>query len=128
MPDRAIIPLLPAAALGFICGIVASTLQLEDTPTLLVGLAGAVVVVLAGVSSVFGVRADSGEKTVVAALRAACAVGIFVCVYLFMLGLLRDGSIASIIWLPLALALGIVMSRLAVRDTHGDEPDSAQTA
>ena len=115
MPDRAIIPLLPAAALGFICGIVASTLQLEDTPTLLVGLAGAVLVVLAGISSVFGVRADPGEKRIVAALRAACAVGIFVCVYLFMLGLLRDGSIAAIIWLPLALGLGIVMSRLGVR-------------
>jgi hypothetical protein len=115
MPDRALISLLPAAALAFICGIVASTLQLEDTPTLLVGIAGAVLVVIAGASSVFGVRADSGEKALVAALRAACAVGIFVCIYLFMLGLLRDGSVASIVWLPLAIALAIAMTRLAMR-------------
>ncbi len=128
MPDRAIIPLLPAAALGFICGIVSSTMQLEDTPTFLVGLAGAIVVVLAGISSVFGVRADSGEKTIVAALRAACAVGIFVCVYLFMLGLLRDGSIAAIIWVPLAVALGVVMSRLAVRGRGEKDPEQAQAA
>ena len=122
MPDRALIPLLPALALGFICGIVVSTLQLEDTPTLLVGLAGAVAVVVAGVSSVFGVRADSGEKTIVAALRAACAVGIFACVYLFMLGLLRDGSIVgALIWLPLALLLGIVMTRLVVRRRGGEQ-------
>ena len=126
MPDRAIISLLPALALGFICGIVVSTLQLEDTPTLLVGLFGVVVVVLAGFSSVFGVRADGGEKAMVGGLRAACAVGVFVCIYLFMLGFLRDGSVAAIIWLPLALALGVVMSRIAVRDSaKHDEPAEA---
>jgi uncharacterized membrane protein YecN with MAPEG domain len=117
MPDRAIIALLPALALGFICGIVVSTLQLEDGPTFLVGVVGAIAVVLAGASSVFGVRGDGGEKAMVAALRAACAVGVFVCIYLFMLGLLRDGNVlAAIIWLPLALLLGIVMSRITVRD------------
>ncbi len=125
MPDRVIISLLPAAALGFICGIVVSTLQLEDTPTLIVGIVGAIAVIVAGASSVFGVRADSGEKTMVAALRAACAVGVFVCIYLFILGFLRDGSVAAIIWLPLALALGIVMSRIVVRDGKRDEPAEA---
>ena len=121
MPDRVIISLLPALALGFICGIVVSTLQLEDTPTLLVGLIGALVVVGAGASSVFGVRADSWERTMVGALRAACAVGVFLCIYLFMLGFLRDGSIAAVVWLPLALALGIVMTRIAVRDSARDD-------
>ena len=121
MPDRAIISLLPALALGFICGIVVSTLQLEDTPTLIVGLVGALVVVGAGLSSVFGVRADSTEKSLVGALRAACAVGVFVCIYLFMLGFLRDGSIAAIIWLPLAAGLAIVMTRIAIRDSARDE-------
>ena len=129
MPDRAIIALLPAVALGFICGIVVSTLQLEDTPTLLVGVVGAIVVLGAGASSVFGVRADSGEKTMVGALRAACAVGLFLCVYLFMLGFLRDGSVAAIIWLPIALALGIVMTRLGVRDRgERDEEHAAPAA
>ncbi len=125
MPDRAIIPLLPAASLGFICGIIVATLQLEDTPTLLVGLAGAVLVVLAGASSVFGVRAEGSEKAVVGALRAACAVGIFFCIYLFILGFLRDGSIAAIIWLPLAIGLGLVMTRIAVRDSRSGETREA---
>ncbi|MDQ3740638.1 MAG: hypothetical protein M3320_04160 [Actinomycetota bacterium] len=121
MPDRAIIPLLPAASLGFICGIIVATLQLEDGPTLMVGIVGAIVVLLAGASSVFGVRADSGEKAIVAALRAGCAVGIFACIYLFILGFLRDGSIAAIIWLPLAIALGVLMARIAVRDSREEQ-------
>ena len=127
MPDRVIISLLPAASLGFICGIVVSTLQLEDTPTLVVGLVGAAAVVLAGASSVFGVRADTGEKAIVGALRAACAVGIFFCIYLFILGFLRDGSIAAIIWLPLAIALGVVMTRITVRDSRSTEASEASS-
>ena len=125
MPDRAIIPLLPALSLGFICGIVASTLQLQDTPTLVVGVLGALVVVAAGVSSVFGVRAEGEEKAIVAALRAACAVGVFVAIYLFILGFLREGSVAAVIWLFFAIALGVVMSRIAVRDSKREEPSGA---
>ena len=128
MPDRAIIALLPALALGFICGIVVSTLQLEDGPTLLVGIVGAVAVVAAGASSVFGVRGDGGEKAIVATLRAACAVGVFVCIYLFMLGLLRDGNVlAALIWLPLALLLGIVMTRITVRERPEAENSAEAT-
>ncbi len=127
MPDRAIVALLPAAALGFICGIIVATLQLEDGPTLAVGAAGAVLVLLAGASSVFGVRADGGEKGIVAALRAACAVGLFVCIYLFILGFLREGNVAAVIWLPLAILLGIVMSRIAIRDRpeHEEAPHAS---
>ncbi len=121
MPDRVIIALLPAVALGFICGIVVSPLQLEDGPTLAVGVVGALVVLAAAFSSVFGVRADKGEKALVGGLRAACAVGVFVCVYLFMLSFLRDGNVLGILWLPLALALGVVMSRIAVRDSARDD-------
>ena len=125
MPDRAIIPLLPALSLGFIAGIVVSTLQLQDTPTLLVGVVGALVVVLAALSSVFGVRAEGSEKAIVAALRGACAVGVFVAIYLFILGFLREGSVAAIIWLAFAIVLGIVMSRIAVRDSTREEAPSA---
>jgi hypothetical protein len=125
MPDRAIIALLPAASLGFICGIIVATLQLEDTPTLIVGLVGAAAVVLAGASSVFGVRADTGEKALVGALRAGCALGVFFCIYLFILGFLRDGSIAAVIWLPLAIALGIVSTRIALRDTAREAPEAS---
>jgi hypothetical protein len=116
MPDRVIISLLPALALGFICGIVVSPLQLEDGPTLAVGIVGALVVLAVAFSSVFGVRGDSGEKAMVGGLRAACAVGVFVCIYLFMLSFLRDGSVAGVLWLLPGLGLGIVMSRLTLRD------------
>ncbi len=127
MPDRAIIALLPALALGFICGIVVSTLQLEDGPTFLVGVVGAIAVVLAGASSVFGVRGDGGEKAMVAALRAACAVGVFVCIYLFILGFLRDGNVLAIIWIPLALALGVVSTRIVIRDREQEEGAAASS-
>jgi len=125
MPDRVIISLLPAVALGFICGIVVSPLQLEDGPTLAVGVIGALVVLAVAFSSVLGVRADSGEKTIVGGLRAACAVGIFVCIYLFMLSFLRDGKVLGVLWLLPALALGVVMTRIAVRDSDRDESAEA---
>ncbi len=125
MPDRAIIALLPAASLGFICGIIVATLQLEDTPTLIVGLVGAAAVLLAGASSVFGIRADTGEKALVGALRAGCALGVFFCIYLFILGFLRDGSIAAVIWLPLAIALGIASTRITVRDSARETPEAS---
>jgi hypothetical protein len=117
VPDRAIIPLLPALALGFICGIVASALLLSDGGTLAVGVAGAIATGLAGASSVFGVKADQGEKAIVAALRVGTAIGLFTCIYLFILGFLREGNVLSaLIWLPLALVFGLMLSRLRVRD------------
>jgi hypothetical protein len=127
MPDRAIIPLLPAVSLGFLCGIIVSVLMLESGPSLLVGVAGGVLTALAGLSSVFGVRGDGGEKAVVAGLRAVTAVALFACVYLFMLGFLRDASIAAIIWVPLAVACGLLLSRFRVRDREPVRSD-AETA
>ena len=126
MPDRAIIPLLPALALGFICGIVASALLLGDTATLIVGLVGAIVTAMAGLSSVFGVPGDRDEKKIVAALRSATAVGLYACVYLFILGFLREGkAVTALIWLPLAIVFAILLTRLRVRDrgeVHRSEP------
>ena len=128
MPDRAIIALLPAASLAVICGIIAATLQLEGGAKVLVALAGAAAVILAGVSSVFGTRGDGGEKAVVAALRAACAVALFLCIYLFILGFLGGGSMVSLIWLPLALACGLALTRFEVRDRGAAREDAEQTA
>ena len=116
MPDRAILPLLPALALGFICGIVASALLLGDGGTLAVGIAGALGTALAAVSSVFGVKGESGEKAIVAGLRIAVALGLFLSIYLFILGFLREGSAVAIIWIPLAIVFALLLSRLRVRD------------
>ena len=116
MPDRAIIPLLPALALGFICGIVASALLLGDTGTLAVGVVGAIATAIFAGSSVFGVKGDQGEKAIVAALRTACAIGLYACVYLFMLGFLREGSLVAVVWIPLAIVFALLIGRLRVRD------------
>jgi hypothetical protein len=125
MPDRAIVPLLPAVSLGFICGIIVSTLQMQDGPTMAIAVAGGLLTVLAGVSSVFGVGGEAGEKAIVGVLRAACAVGLFVSIFLFILTFLRDASpVGALIWVPLGVAFGLLLSRLRVRDRgelHGDE-------
>ena len=116
MPDRAIIPLLPALSLGFICGIVASALLLGDSATLIVGLVGALATALIAGSSVFGVKGDEGEKAMVAGLRIACAVALYGSVYLFILGFLREGSISAVVWLPFAIVFAIMLTRFRIRD------------
>jgi hypothetical protein len=116
MPDRAIIPLLPALSLGFICGIIAAALLLGDGAVLAVAVAGAIGTALAAGSSVFGVKGDRGEKAIVAALRIGTAIALFLCVYLFILGFLRDGSVASILFLPFIVLFAILVTRFRVRD------------
>jgi hypothetical protein len=125
--DRSIIAILPAVSLGFIAGLITSMAQLEPGPTWIVGIAGAVLVALAATSSVFGVRAEAGEKAIVGVLRAACAVALYGCMFLFILKFLRDGAIlASLPWVVLGIAFGLVLSRLHVRDR--EETSGAQTA
>ena len=116
MPDRAIIPLLPALSLGFIAGIIAAALQLTSGAALVVGVAGGILVALAAVSSVFGVRGDRDEKMIVAALRAGCAVALYACMFLFIQGFLREGKATSLVWFALGVLLAIVLSQLCVRD------------
>jgi hypothetical protein len=128
MPDRAIIPLLPALALGFICGIIASALLLGDSGTLVVGLVGAVGTAIAAGSSVFGVRAESGEKAIVAALRIALAIGLYASIYLFILGFLREGSPVAIIWMVFAGVFALMLTRLRVRDSKLHEPEQGEAA
>jgi branched-subunit amino acid ABC-type transport system permease component len=116
VPDRAIIPLLPALSIGFIAGIIAAALQLTSGAALVVGIAGGIVVAMAAVSTVFGVSGDKNEKTIVAALRAGCAVALYACMFLFIQGFLREGKASSLIWLALGVLLAIVLTQLRVRD------------
>ena len=124
MPDRAIIPLLPALSLGFIAGIITAALQLTSGAALTVGIIGAIFVALAAVSSVFGVSGDSGEKKIVAALRAGCAVALYGCMFLFIQGFLREGEATSLIWLVLGIVLAIVLTQLRVRDRGELQPSA----
>jgi len=117
MPDRAIIPLLPALSLGFLCGIIASARLLGDGATLAVGIVGGIATALAAGSSIFGVSGDKNEKLVVAGFRIATAVGLYACIYLFILGFLREGQVvAALIWLPLGIVFAVLLTRLRVRD------------
>jgi hypothetical protein len=116
MPDRAIIPLLPALSLGFICGIIASALLVGDGGVVAIAVAGSIATALAAGSSVFGVKGDTGEKAIVAGLRILTAIGLFLALYVFILGFLRDGSVASVLWLPVIIALAILLTRFRVRD------------
>jgi hypothetical protein len=123
VPDRAIIPLLPALSLGFICGIVVAALQLDDTPTIVVAVAGAIATALAGMSSVFGDGGDRSEKAIVGVLRGACALGLFGCMFLFILGFLREGKASSLIWIVLGIGLAIALTQLRVRERGGLQTD-----
>jgi MFS superfamily sulfate permease-like transporter len=126
VPDRAIIAILPAVSIGFICGVIVSALQLEDSPTLWVGVAGGIAVAMAGASSVFGVRGDKSEKGIVGLLRGACAVALYACMFLFILKFLRQGDILGALpWVVLGIAFGLVLTQLRVRE-RGDAP--ARTA
>ena len=125
MPDRAIIPLLPALSLGFIGGIIAAALQLTSGAALAVGVVGGLLVAMAALSSVFGVSGDKQEKTIVAGLRAALAVALYACMFLFIQGFLRHGEATSLVWLVLGVVLAIVLAQLRVRD-RGELQASAE--
>ena len=126
MPDRAILPLLPALALGFICGIIASALLLGDAATFVVGVAGAIGTALAASSSVLGVKGEAGEKALVAGLRTACAVALYASVYLFILAFLREGSLTALVWVPFAIVFALLLTRFRVRNR--DEAQRGETA
>jgi hypothetical protein len=117
VPDRAIIAILPALSLGFICGVIVSALQLDTTGTMIVGVVGGIAVAAAAGSSVFGVGGEAGEKAIVAGLRGACAVALYACMFLFILAFLRRGDIlGSLPWAVLGGVFGLVLTQLRVRE------------
>jgi hypothetical protein len=125
VPDRAIVAILPAVSLGFICGVIASALQLQTGPTWIIGVAGAVAVAAAAGSSVFGVGGESSEKAVVGVLRSACAVALYACMFLFILKFLRRGDVLGALpWVVLGMVFALVLAQLRVRD-RGEAPAQA---
>jgi hypothetical protein len=116
VPERAIIAILPAVTLGFIAGMIAAALQLDNGPTLIVGFAGAGVVLLAAASSVLGSGGEGGEMAIVGILRALCAAALYGCMFLFINGFLREGNVSALLWVVIGIALGLVLTQLRVRD------------
>ena len=129
MSDRAIIAILPALSLGFIAGLITSMAQLERGATWTVGIAGAILVALAAMSSVFGVRAQGGEKAIVGVLRAACAVALYACMFLFILRFLRQGDVLGALpWAVLGVAFGLVLTQLRVRERDEGQGRTAESS
>ena len=124
VPERAIIALLPALALGFTAGIICSVLLATSGLVLAVGIAGGILTFVAASSSVFGLRAGAGEKSIVGILRALCAVGVFASTLLFLLSFLRDGEpVKALPWFAIGALLGLALTQLRVRE----KPDPQHT-
>jgi hypothetical protein len=115
MQERAILPLLPAVTLGFICGIIGAASQLTGGARVLLALAGAVVVAAAGAMSVFKDRGDSSERAVVGGLRAGLSIAVFALVYFALLTLLADGNVLLFfLFVILAGACALIMTQQRV--------------
>jgi Kef-type K+ transport system membrane component KefB len=93
MQERAIIPLLPAVTLAFICGVIGAAIQLTGSSRVWLALVGAVIVGATAASSVLRDKGEAQERTIVAVLRSLLAVAVFGLVYFALLTLLADGNV-----------------------------------
>ena len=127
MPERAIIAILPAVSLGFIAGIICSAAQTSPTTTIVVGVAAAVLTFIAAFSSVFGTRANMGEKAIVGGLRGACAVALYACMFLFVSRFLDGAVLSALVWAVLGGLFAAVLTQMRVRE-RGEEHGQHQAA
>jgi hypothetical protein len=120
MPERALLPLMPALTLGFLLGIIVAASRATDGTTFAVGAVGAVVVLLAGGVSVFRAGGPPAERALVGVLRAAGAVALFACVYLALLNLLRDAEVVMFfLFMAVGLVVGLALAGIRVRGGRG---------
>src|SRR3954447_21310279 len=116
IPDRAAIPLLTAVSAGFLCGLIAATLEISGGGALTLGVVVAILVAIAGAASTIAAPGDPSERPVVAALRGLCAAALFAFLYMAFLRLLRDGAPIGFLWLIIAAVFAGVLTRLRVRN------------
>src|SRR6059058_6596191 len=103
MPDRAIIPLFCAVAIGFIGGTIAAVTQTFSPGSVVIGLILGAVVFATGFVSVIKAPGEESERWIVGAMRGACAGACFGFLYSGLLSALRDGRIVGLVWLVLAV-------------------------
>ena len=93
MPDRAIIPLVCGGSAGFLCGLVASVLEMSGGAAVLLAVVAGVFAAVTGALSTIGVPGPAEERLTVTALRAALAAAFAVCLFFGMLTFLRDAKL-----------------------------------
>jgi uncharacterized membrane protein len=115
MQERAIIPLLPAVTLAFICGVIGAATQLTGSSRVWLALVGAIVVAAAAASSVLRDGAEGPERTIVGVLRALLAVAVFGLIYFALLTLLADGNVfLFLVFLILAGGCALILAQQRV--------------
>ena len=93
MPDRAIIPLVCGGSAGFLCGLIASVLEMTGGAAVTMALVAGIFAALTGVASTLGVPAEERERLTVMAFRAALAAAFAICLFFGMLTFLRDAKL-----------------------------------
>ena len=125
MQQRAVLPVLPALMIGFVCGLIGAALQLNTGPLVLLGVVGAIAVIALSTTTVLGIDAPKDERVIVGGLRAIAAALLFVLTYLALLALLQDAKIGMFLVLAvLAIAVAILLTRFRVRDADADAAQS----
>jgi thiamine transporter ThiT len=93
VPDRAIVPLVCGGSAGFLCGLIASVLEMSGGQTIVMAIVSGAFAALAGAASTLGVHADERERRIVMAFRAALAAAFAACLFFGMLTFLRDAKL-----------------------------------
>jgi hypothetical protein len=93
MPDRAIVPLVCGGSAGFLCGLIASVLEMSGGAAVVMALVAGVFAALAGAASTLGVPGHEQERRTVMAFRAALAAAFAICLFFGMLTFLRDAKL-----------------------------------
>jgi predicted MFS family arabinose efflux permease len=93
VPDRAIIPLVCGGSAGFLCGLIASALEMSGGAAITMALVAGGFAALTGAASTIGVAADEHERRTVMAFRAALAAAFAICLFFAMLTFLRDAKL-----------------------------------
>ena len=118
MPDRAIIPLVCGGSAGFLCGLMASALEMTGGGAIVIALVAGVFAALAGAASAIGAvgGASSHERRVVMGFRAALAAGYAVCLFFGMVTFLRDAKlIVAVLLFALGGFLAYCLTQISVR-------------
>ena len=93
MPDRAIVPLVCGGSAGFLCGLIASVLEMSGGGAVVMALVAGAFAALAGAASTLGVEGGEQERRTVMAFRAVLAAAFAVCLFFGMLTFLRDAQL-----------------------------------
>jgi hypothetical protein len=116
MPDRAIVPLVCGGSAGFLCGLMASVLEMTGGGALVIALVAAAFAALAGAASTIGTEGDEHERRVVTGFRAALAAGYAICLFFGMVTFLRDAQlIVAVLLFALGGFLAYCLTQISVR-------------